>query len=1011
MAYITPDGQVVGDPSVQEPLKRPTDQLQRIRTTNALGLEQDTIETGDPTIFDPYATDHKTSIQVSVFFGPFFIKEIAGIEMMEESTKSPVYHYASDKFSSVIKGKYIARGNLYVYETGTGSFHSEIAKYRRLLEEENINDLRIREIAAQRLNLLGASIESSLLQRFGAEQAAQFSERVVQKIDTEIISDERWAIPQITIISGSVTDENPHIDVFEDLTLNKASKAIVPDGNTQIRVYHFIGKRRRQRDTPRELSDPDLWELNLNDTIRSYTRGFVDRFSQGLKERVDRTVFPLTLHPNNLMYTGSLPSAITGWGPELCMSHLRFTQSLPENVSYEAEIVRERDLIRSDGTATRERDRSSQRLRRVNISRTSRFATTDPYTFLSNIRLSSNSIPSTPNLAFSWLIPPPGVDSSFRFRDEFMEGIHGSTATNAFFSLRMTSGASSEGEDLVRAHLPVRGMAYLQHPRLVNATEGEGEDVYGEETKTDLSLTSNTPINMSYAVRGQEEGASMKAWLKELQLSGENEDPTPYSYEKWYAFGFHLLSGFLGNLLEAASLGLLGNIDGVEHYQNDLDGFPLGATVDSVGVQVFPIIVPTGIPVPIPFAERITEEIERAEALDLLDRSTCIEEGAKWIWSINGIGIEDPPKLRIAVQWDADTLSSIVGDHVMVLVRVVSHNLNIPGSSDLESLNDVVNLTEFIPPSTVTMHNKCEIDMMVRCDRQYLIFPERPPFTWLRDITGTFSDAAAFTIGESGKYLLNTVANTGTGQAYYDSVYSGKSMFDSFNETTGIRGVTNAFGSATVDVLETSVATITGNKLFEDLGILSDIIIGFDPIAAINGIFRDSAMVQDPAPNMVSGYIKRSSYRVLLEPLAEVIANIITSDIESIADTLDNPSIFTEAGIASGTAGNQRVNSTLVKERTLAFLETDFRQLTPLYGYDVYRTEKNNVDPTFLTNSDQVASATSIPNNSPVMSIVKTPNIPSPFVLESVYAGLDQQYTESEATEDGDGPTPKGIVL
>lgn len=477
--------------------------IQAVSNTDEFGVSS-TVQTEDPTMKDNYKSGHKSSVRCTVFFGPIWIAEIVGVEHREENSKTPVYHYASEYFSDVLEGKYIVRGNLYMYETKTNELQATIAKYKELLRKENYSRQLIKDIVSQRNNLFQADLTTRLLTKYGPEEAARITTDALKKINSELITGRDWDVPKLIIVSGDISDPNPAIDVFDDITFDTSSKAILADGTTQIKVISWFGKRRPIRDTPLRSTLQSKTRIDLDATVRSYVDNFFKSVQKYFKVTIKEFSFPVSISPNNLGYIGNLPEAISGWGPELCMTPIKVEQfGLPDDLAFNFDIVTYRE---SDGPeAAQEIIKNNtpfqyrsyivnNNQRESRMKRPWRYFFPDPDYLLQSTHFISRALPTHRALSYSWITPPPAIpgaikdgnaspvvtdllgnillaDSDYTYREEDAHAVTGSTLTSAFCFVSMYSSFDEKGTTFVRA--PVRGFTYFPP---VSVSEEPGGD-------------------------------------------------------------------------------------------------------------------------------------------------------------------------------------------------------------------------------------------------------------------------------------------------------------------------------------------------------------------------------------------------------------------------------------------------------------------------------------------------------------------------------------------------------
>lgn len=523
--------------------------INSVLKTNEFGVE-DTVQTEDPTMKDNYKSDHKSSVRCTVFFGPIWIAEIVGVEHREENSKTPVYHYASSYFSDVLDGKYIVRGNLYMYETKTNELQATIAKYKQMLKQEKYSRDLIKDIVSQRNNLFQADLNTRLITKYGVDRAAAIVTDALKRINSELITGRDWDVPKLIIVSGDISDPSPAIDVFDDITFDTSSKAILADGATQIRVISWFGKKRAIRDTPEKLTSKGKFRIDFDATVRNY----MDTFFKTLRNSFFRTTIrelplPVGLTPNNLGYIGNLPAAIAGWGPDLCVTPVKIEQfglSANMDFQYDISIYNEEEGVNRATEILKENlefqyrpyTYSTKKGRSV-LANPWRYFFPDPDYLLQTTHFISRALPTHRALSYSWIIPPPAIpgavpedpkpgqaprtdllgnillaDSDYTYREEDAHAVTGSTLTAAFFTISMHSDWEELGTTYVRA--PVRGFTYYPPVALFEKKVGKTNEVsiadFAPIVSADLFAVMNkkaipgdlTPENSTYLRAGKE---------------------------------------------------------------------------------------------------------------------------------------------------------------------------------------------------------------------------------------------------------------------------------------------------------------------------------------------------------------------------------------------------------------------------------------------------------------------------------------------------------------------------
>lgn len=479
-------------------------QVQAVLKTDEFGVS-DTVQDSDPTMKDNYKSDHKSSVRCTVFFGPIWIAEIVGVEHREENSKTPVYHYASEYFSDVLEGKYIVKGNLYMYETKTNELQATIAKYKELLRKEKYSRELIKDIVSQRNNLFQADLNTRLLTKYGPAEAARITTDALKRINSELITGRDWDVPKLIIVSGDISDQNPAIDVFDDVTFDTSSKAILADGTTQIKVISWFGKRRPVRDTPARSTNQEKFKIDLDATIRSYMDSFFKAVRTYFKVTIKEFPVPVGMTPNSLGYIGNLPSTISGWGPEMCFTPIKVEQfGLPDDLAFnfdiftykESEGAEAAEEIIKNNTPFQYRAYIVTKVERAsNMARPWRFFFPDPDYLLQTTHFISRALPTHRSLSYSWITPPPAIpgaipnstnpnapvtdllgnillsDSDYTYREEDAHAVTGSSLTSAFCFISMYSSFDEKGTTFVRA--PVRGFTYFPPVGIVEEAGGD----------------------------------------------------------------------------------------------------------------------------------------------------------------------------------------------------------------------------------------------------------------------------------------------------------------------------------------------------------------------------------------------------------------------------------------------------------------------------------------------------------------------------------------------------------
>lgn len=990
------NGQWIGDPNLGERLGKV---VRDVTATNNFGVEAG-LKSQDPALYNPYASTHKSSVKVAIFFGPIFVTEAAAVEIVGTNSKSPVYPYASPYYAAMIEGKFLGQGNLYIFETKTGELLASIAKYKTLLESNRITDLRIREIAAQRMNLFAANITNTLLKSVtNQEEAGKLAARAIAKITTEIITGDLWTIPRMTIVSGNAIDPDPLIDVLEDVVFDKDSKSIVPDGSTQMRVYGFSFRRNLVREDPPKALPSDKWLVDLNATIRKTTDLFSRKLIDNLDINVKRYEYPFDIHPNNVLYTGSLPDSIVGWGgneqkgePAL-FGGLRFTQSVPKDVTVDAPVVKYKRVTASDGTTSTLVDDSSSRMP-VSVVNVYRWASPDANEMSKSIRLVSRSFPTLPTLAFSWLVPVPVLPNLFKLSDEALPDIQGATLTQAFYSMRMASPSAGKGldgkttQETVKAQLPVRSFSYLQGP----AIDGE-------------KIVSHKPISFPHVMEGAASPNGVEKWLKDLRMT-EGEK---YQYNKWFFVGFNVITGnnILNSLLEALTLGLLGNIDGLETFSFTLKDFPktlgtLSGRLGSVCVQVFPIFL-SDAAIPSLRGEfvgglegtfRIAVEMTERGGVLALTKGICKDEGCKYIWSINDIqNGQIDPQLIFNMQWDKEALSGAVFDFVGCVIRVVSQSeQSLPVNTKNTEMDQVNNNMEIVAPTSMVMCQNLSMDVMVRTDRKFVQYKLRDgenggliglALSGIEKLSKYVNPKFLFDVSAEAKLLTETLLATRVQDTYFRT--------QKYGPDTAPPGVFYLQDKQ------------QKNDIVDGFSSLVDTLVGINPTSFVNQLTSDSKIVGGPlySPKLISGWLSKVRFLIMIDPIADELASQIVAGVRDIAGITEDPRVSDPAKTnVDGVTLNNNAVVQQVKDALIASLETYGR----VSGFTVRSVNASEYQSLIVTPDQRSQFISKGFSGTDTYLILESSTVPpSPFVLDGVQKGKEKEYLRESEGSDGLG--------
>jgi hypothetical protein len=765
--------------------------IQAVTRTDEFGVEGNNQQSKDPTFNDPYKSNHKSSVRCSVFFGPIWISEIVGIEHREENSKTPVYHYASEYFDDVLEGKYIVRGNLYVFETKTNELLATIAKYKQLLSKEKYQKDLIKDIVAQRNNLLAADINIRLLSKYGPTKAAEIVNQALKKINTELITGRDWDLPKLIIVSGDITDPEPAIDVFEHVTFDTSSKAILADGATQLKVISWFGKRRPVRDNPETGSLLGKRRIDFDATVKSYIDTFMSYLKSKLKVVIKDISMPVTLNPNNIGFIGSLPPAIAGWGPELCLTPIKVEQygisdvvPMQYNIVYYEEdspAERAEEIIRQNQPYQYRDYKRGEIPTQTTLRDLWKYLFPDPDYLVMNTPFISRALPTHRAMSYSWLIPVPAMPGTvgdsfgqdpllptriknsgdYTFREEDTHSVTGSSLMAAFMSISMYKDYSERTGGFIRA--PVRSMFYLPTPSIKTESADKDklrlllEDYPILQQGDFLSVISNN-ISLPDEYRS---GNPIKQTFDSLtNTTNGSSDPidlvSKYEGEAWYLVAplgpldaVFNVSSFFSNALETVTLGLLGNTDKVNEYnidlQDDFGRIAYGFGTDAVGVQVFPLGVPkeivegNSIIGTLSLSFNSHARVNRSIAASYLYSCECVSnDDIDYIYSLSGFNETSFNKrLLFSATWKKETMARLIqsGKVPLMLVRILSDRVKDIGGK----ITEVTARNEYVSPATTMPCSKVVYSAIVRCDRSYFTFDDR----WPKDIFTTLSNVSS----------------------------------------------------------------------------------------------------------------------------------------------------------------------------------------------------------------------------------------------------------------------------
>lgn len=762
--------------------------LKDVVKSDLFGVENNQ-SANDVTINNPYKSNHKSTVQTRVFLGPIFLEECAGIIYEETTSKTPVYHYSSEYYTSVLRGKYIVRGQIQLYETRTNDLLATIAKYKELLRIENARSTLIREIVNQRNNLLRSNINIRLIEKYGIEKAAKITDDALKRVNTELITGSDWDIPKLIIVTGDLTDPNPVVKVYENITFTKQSSSDVPDGSTKIEVIEFMGSRRPVRDIPNTPLNPDKWYFDIEKIVESFVDNMVGRLKNYIGVSVKKETIPIPLNPNNFAFAGSLPSSISSWGPELCLTNFRVEQmGAPRElaINYGMYVYRpkQKDEVSNELIATNQTPiyddyiYSSQEIYGGIIGLWKHFFPDPNYLIMSTV-FASRSLPLHKDFSYSWITPPPAIPGipednlvdnySYQYIEENAEAVTGSTLTQAFFSVGMHT---TENEDNVSYYRkPVRSLAYVPTPKLESNDAGSDQqelklrDIYPLDQGIMDKLTRNgftfpDDLNNDTA-KFTSDGVDIVVNTKtgagqyiddnvytDIEFPGKG-----YEAEEWFLltpngmlFGSIFGALSLGNssimsFLEESTLGIIGNIDKANQYSIDLETISersFGTSVDLVGVQTYFLVFDenkyeSGIydtfMKQVSLALGSHTSITRSWAVKALYLSECVKNKAfDYTYSLNGFDKTGPKSLEFIAAWDREfLLSNLLGGKLpLILIRVYSDVLSNKVNEGTE-LSSMVNTNTYISQATLVPAAKVTYNVAIRCDRTYVTFDDRWP--------------------------------------------------------------------------------------------------------------------------------------------------------------------------------------------------------------------------------------------------------------------------------------------
>ena len=909
--------------------------------TELFGIDEATIQT-DPAFNDPYKNNHKSSVNIAVFLGPIWVEEAAGFEIQESNSKQPIYNYAAPYHSGVAEGKYLAKGNLYIYETKTQAFLSLIAKYKTLVDQDRLDEVRVREIVAERANLFRANIEASILSRFSAGEVAsgqlqKFTLAALERINSEVITGKDWNIPKLVVVSGDAIDKEPLVDVFEDVTFTSASKSTVSDGATQVQVYGWFAKKRPTKEPKIQLAESDKWLLDLDLTVKNFCNKILNRIKKNIGVSIQTTSSGLSHNPNNIMYSGTYPDAICSWGPKFCVRDYKVIQyGAPETLNETVDMVlyRIEDVPTSTGgtntvgdnvqpTRTLYIDEAAQPKIGTVIPGAWNYFYPDMDYLLTFITASGRTLPTSRAFSFSWFFPPPAVDprSAYIYKEEERHMVSGSMLTAAWFSTAFLTSRDRKKATVVTRQ-PVRDYAYLSNPFVKK--DGDKPVLRGRK-----------PIPMQIVRHARAAGFDPFPLATdegmEITSAGTRQSTADASLrEKWLWFtpdGFTLtallslggISEIFTKALEAITLGILGNIDKVNKESVDISSifFNDEFKANAIGVQVFGVSTPT----------------KNISALDFLNpdptglfadpQTECLHEGFRYVWSITGLnslptaGTPDAGgRLEFAHCWDKDVLIGLMQKERLpaILVRVCSGNPEIPNDvitkdkyADIKKT--AFDLNENVAASTHVPSAMAEHNISIRCDRNYFAFPKRPPWSWL----DTASVQLA-TITLENQLWMNTLMASNLQPAWRRTA----ELDAQLNRSGAAAAGATFLRYAVIEPLRTTVNLVEGTYgVFTSLPLISQVLDVFSAGGIdFAGIFRDSTIVEATKVPVVSMYADSERYVVLLSQLADIVS-------EQIRNALLDPTLAKKIDMASQFKDNTKDFTGAVRDKTHTYLYSE----------------------------------------------------------------------------------------
>ena len=602
-----------------------------IDASNLFNIDGDSL---DPTVklLTTYPDKHKSSTQVIVMFGDVWVKESAGIEIREINTKVPSFHYSNPHHSGMLKGKTHIEGTLYVYETKTQELLATIAKYKLLLERDNYNEKRIEDIVNSRDSLLTADITSTLITNLGKTQAGILTNKALKLLDGDLLSNSDLVIPKLIVVSGNIDDPNPLIDVYEDVEFNKTTKSVVIDGTTQIRAFTFIGKKRPLRDKPLELIPTEKYILDLPKTITSVVDNFLVEIKKHLNIMINSSELPIQINTNSIMFSGTIPPAITSWGTDLCLSSIKFTQTgIPHllKFKYTAHAYRDEYIgVNATDLETKLTDKIKRRTisKEINASYYGGWKHLYPdLDYLEyNIDIIARTVPTNKSFAFSWILPPPGIPTTdpYTYMEEDRNRVTGSVLSYAFMNASFIQDYIQSKEDITKipykyTRVPIRSLTYVprsDHRKLESAKENVKEE-------DSVALQSYRPLHLLQIKDLYDLNVDVDKLSKELYQrinSNANSTKEPidgiYNFEQWYKYEvgglfmynilriIHLpsIGSGIDSILQGLGLqdpgssfwhdtfdDMLPNLDKLNFYEDPLPNFPPTSTTAYLNVQVY----------------------------------------------------------------------------------------------------------------------------------------------------------------------------------------------------------------------------------------------------------------------------------------------------------------------------------------------------------------------------------------------------------------------------------------